>query len=228
MGQIQAILWDVAGPITNEEAMIPKWEVALIESASEVTGTPISRETFDRINRAAVRSFAPFVFRTIMFRLVGEVDELFEEGFRKFKDRLPQHTTELQPGIQKLLAELHGHIPMAIVANQAQGIEARLEEMGIAKYFDHVFSAGDFGMTKPDTRIFLHALGQLRVAPENALMIGDRIDNDIVPAKLLDIRTLQIRTGWHKDQRPRSPDERPDIAVDSITEMITEIRRLCL
>ena len=46
-------------------------------------------------------------------------------------------------------------------------------------------------------------------------MVGDRIDNDIVPAKLLGMSTVLMRTGRHIDQQPRSVDEIPDVSISA-------------
>jgi HAD superfamily hydrolase (TIGR01549 family) len=223
---IEAILWDVGGPIIREDEMNPKWEVALIEAATEVSGTSISRETFERINRDTVQSFAPFAFRTIMYRLVGEVDTLYEAGLARFKELIPQYSTEVQPGIRELLAELAERLPMVVVANQSRGLKERLDEIGIGNYFKLILGAGDIGMIKPDTRIFLRALNHLKVEPEHALMVGDRIDNDVVPAKMIGMKTLHLKTGWHADQKPRTPDEQPDWSVESVEQMISTLHDL--
>jgi FMN phosphatase YigB (HAD superfamily) len=35
------------------------------------------------------------------------------------------------------------------------------------------------------------------IAPEACVMIGDRIDNDVVPARTLGMHTIRFRTGRH-------------------------------
>jgi FMN phosphatase YigB (HAD superfamily) len=44
-------------------------------------------------------------------------------------------------------------------------------------------------------------------------MVGDRIDNDIAPARVLGMRTVLFRTGRHIAQQPRCADEAPDAEV---------------
>jgi putative hydrolase of the HAD superfamily len=50
-------------------------------------------------------------------------------------------------------------------------------------------------------------------------MIGDRIDKDIIPAKIVSMKTIRVRTGIHKNQEPRTPDEIPDLTVNKIEEI---------
>jgi putative hydrolase of the HAD superfamily len=228
MSEFKTILWDVGGPIVNEELLLPKWEVALIEAATEATGTPIPRETFDRITREAIDSYAPFIFRSIMYRLVGEIDDLFVEGFRLFKEKMPTYSMTLQPGIYDLLKELVKKLPMGVVANQDDGLVERLQELDIEDCFEIILCPGDYGFYKPDTRAFLRVLEYLEVEPHDALMVGDRIDNDIIPAKMLGMKTLHFRTGLLRNQRLRTPDERPDWTVTKIEDMISILRELTL
>jgi ribonucleotide monophosphatase NagD (HAD superfamily) len=38
-------------------------------------------------------------------------------------------------------------------------------------------------------------------------MVWDRIDKDIIPAKMVGMKTVRIRTGIHKTQEARTPEE---------------------
>ena len=50
-------------------------------------------------------------------------------------------------------------------------------------------------------------------------MIGDRIDNDIAPAKQLGMKVVLFRTGRHIAQQPRSHHEMPDAEVCDVNEL---------
>ena len=54
--------------------------------------------------------------------------------------------------------------------------------------------SGHHGFRKHDVRIFLRACEDLDVSPAECIMVGDRIDNDIYPAKLLGMGTVLFRT----------------------------------
>ena len=72
---------------------------------------------------------------------------------------------------------------------------------------------------KPDPRAFLAAAEALDVSPVACIMVGDRIDNDIVPAKALGMAAIQLRSGRHRRQQPRSPAETPDAVVTDVLEL---------
>jgi ribonucleotide monophosphatase NagD (HAD superfamily) len=47
-------------------------------------------------------------------------------------------------------------------------------------------------------------------------MVGDRIDNDIVPAKALGMATILFRSGRHRRQRARDDSQSPDAVVTDV------------
>ena len=80
----------------------------------------------------------------------------------------------------------------------------------MADYFAVCVSSGDAGVSKPDPAIFRLALAQAGCSPSDAIMIGDRLDNDIRPAKALGFQTLRVLQGPGRLQRPRAPADAPD------------------
>ena len=50
-------------------------------------------------------------------------------------------------------------------------------------------------------------------------MIGDRIDNDIVPAKELGMKTIWIKQGFGKYWNIKSENEIPDEEINSLSEL---------
>ena len=109
---------------------------------------------------------------------------------------------------------------LGIIANQIPGAEKRLEAMGIRRYFDVIVSSAEEGVEKPDPRIFRLALERAGCVPEQAVMIGDRIDNDIVPAKALGMKTARIRQGVGKYWTIQGDSETPEYEVNSLSELL--------
>ena len=79
--------------------------------------------------------------------------------------------------------------------------------------------SGLTGFSKPDPRAFQAAAEALGVTPADCIMVGDRIDNDIAPAKALGMAAILLRGGRHRRQRPRSPAEEPDAVVTDVLEL---------
>lgn len=84
---------------------------------------------------------------------------------------------------------------LGIIANQVAGTAQRLDAWGLLKYFDVVATSAELGAAKPDKLIFEKAFKLAGCQPQNAVMVGDRLDNDILPAKAFGMRTVWIRRG---------------------------------
>ena len=99
------------------------------------------------------------------------------------------------------------------------GTEDRLEAFGIRKFIDVVVASAEEGTQKPDRKIFDIAFERAGCTPEEAVMIGDRIDNDIVPAKKLGMKTIWIKQGFGRFWQ-LSEEEIPDCEVSCLTDLL--------
>lgn len=84
---------------------------------------------------------------------------------------------------EEVLKKLSQRYKIGIIANQKLGTADRLEAFGLLKYIDLVIASAEEGVEKPDKRIYEIALERSQCPADQAFMIGDRIDNDIIPAK---------------------------------------------
>lgn len=109
---------------------------------------------------------------------------------------------------------------MGIIANQQIGTQERINNWGIGKYFDIVIASAEAGFSKPDLRIFNMALEQAKCKANETIMIGDRLDNDIVPAKQLGMKTIWVRQGFAKFQSVKNENEKPNYVIENIGEII--------
>ena len=134
---------------------------------------------------------------------------------------------QLRPEVDGLLHRLRGRgLRLGIVANQP---EACARAPGTRRYRRSLRLLGLSALTgrrKPDPRAFQAAAEALGVSPAACIMVGDRIDNDIAPAKALGMATIQLRGGRHRRQRPRSPAETPDAVVTDVRELEAAIGAL--
>lgn len=117
------------------------------------------------------------------------------------------------------LEYLSGKYKIGVIANQSLGTERRLERYGIRKYIDLVVASAEEGVAKPDKRIFEIAFKKSGCKAGKSVMIGDRIDNDIVPAKSLGMFTVWIRQGFGQYWHIKNETEKADHTVNSLREL---------
>ncbi|MBR3737063.1 MAG: HAD family hydrolase [Lachnospiraceae bacterium] len=127
---------------------------------------------------------------------------------------------KLYEGAYRVVSGLYGKYRLGIIANQSLGTQERIDHWGIGKFFDVVMASAEAGCAKPDPKIFTAALKKAGCDPAEAFMIGDRLDNDIIPAKRLGMTTIWVRQGYAIYQSIDDESKRPDYVVDSIDELI--------
>lgn len=119
----------------------------------------------------------------------------------------------------KSLEILSGRYKIGVIANQPPGTRERLKKHGILQYMDVIVASAEEGAAKPDRKIFETALRKSNCKAEHSVMIGDRIDNDIVPANLLGMHTIWIKQGFGQYWRVKREIEKADAVVHSLIEI---------
>lgn len=224
---VTTLLFDVGGPLDTEEA----WERAvdrLLPEAVRRQGIDVSPQDYAAACAWAVDSFAPNLYQAVAWKLCdGDVFAahrawaLFTAGMSMYAGG------EARPGMVELLAALRASgFRLGIVANQPLTLPAKLARLGMAGLFDSADGSAALGLHKPDPRLFLAVCDRLGALAADCLMVGDRIDNDVVPARLLGMRTIRFRCGRHAAQEPRTWSELPDADVASVDELVAAIDRL--
>jgi putative hydrolase of the HAD superfamily len=215
----RAILFDVGGPIDLEFA----WEIAVdgaIASACGLEGIRVDQAMVDEASEAAVAAFAPDAYAFMVEYLCGDPETAKRVGDRRRAMVAGLDVFQMRPEMPALLRRLASRgLKLGIVANQPAGMAERLQREGIADLFEHVGITGLTGLRKPDPRAFTAACDALAVTPAEAIMVGDRIDIDVAPAKALGMATILLRGGRHRRQKPRSLAEEPDAVVTDVLEL---------
>ncbi|SYZ74227.1 putative Inorganic diphosphatase [Candidatus Zixiibacteriota bacterium] len=220
MDDITTILFDVGGPLVNDDPAIDAWHEHLRQLVLDRTGQEFSTADIGAIMEQSIACYAPSFISFVIWQMVRPNKNLFYE-LRRECDRFPfEKLVEPVPGVIDILKQLKGHFKLGIVANQNSAMGRTLEEMGILSFFDSKMMSEDLRLAKPDTRIFLAVLQSLGSRPEEAAMIGDRQDNDIVPAKSLKMTAVRLLVGPHRHQAVRYPREEPDHTIQNLSGLL--------
>lgn len=196
---------------TVKKAVFPFWKTLWYERNGRLpilwlffdVGTTLVDETaaYDRRAREMLAgtgiSFAAFDERRRAFARQGKDGNA--EAIRFFglaKTPWPGEEERLYPDVSGTLQRLRAQgYRLGIIANQAPGLSERLKAWGLEDLFDVVVSSAEAGVSKPDRAIFARALALAKCRPEQAVMIGDRPDNDLIPARELGMGTVWVRRG---------------------------------
>ena len=192
------IFFDMGSTLIDESAAYEKRTRAMLE------GTGISYETY-----LAKRN-----------ELGGFMDDAAIAFFGLTRAPWPKDAeTPFPDALPALEALRDAGFRLGVIANQSPGSEDRLRGWGLRDFFGVVAASAELGMAKPAADIFLRALGEAGCAPEKAVMVGDRPDNDIGPAKRLGMTTVRILRGSASRCVPSCPEEEADHTVRGLTEI---------
>lgn len=164
------------------------------------------------------------VFDDYLNQTVGKVsNKILAAGIVSYR-RAREATLLVYPNVNKTLIEL---IKMGIklaVVSDAPSREAwmRLYYLNLHHVFEPVLTYDDTGVRKPSAKPFKMALDVLNVEPEEALMIGDWPDRDVVGAKQIGMKTIFARYG----DTFGTIDSGADWDVNDIYEVVEIIKEL--
>jgi putative hydrolase of the HAD superfamily len=138
---------------------------------------------------------------------------------------LPAH--EVLGSAQALLDSLRSRgIKTGLVANSwpdpARLLRADVQAFGLADLLDVIVFSEEVGFRKPQPEIFLHALSELGVEPENAMFVGDRLDADVQGAARVGMATVQAL--WFRADD--TPGIEPDFMAFTPMDILNAVRRL--
>ena len=174
----------------------------------------------------AVYRYVPKVYDYILYKHLGGKGD-FTKSKAEYKETLKNAHLgfQLTHGIREFLAGLSGIYNIGILGQYGKDFRDYLESENLLLYFTYTEIQDNYPITKPDPRYFEAILKKDNCNPIESIMVGDRIDKDIIPAKMTGLKTIRIKTGLHRNQEPRIPEEIPDMTVKKITDISIESLR---
>jgi HAD superfamily hydrolase (TIGR01549 family) len=93
---------------------------------------------------------------------------------------------------------------VGIVGNQTEALERWAREALLAA--DVVSSSAALGVRKPDLRFFERVVELAGCAPSEVAYVGDRVDNDVLPAAAAGLVAIHVRRGPWGRLQPTPPE----------------------
>jgi HAD superfamily hydrolase (TIGR01549 family) len=218
LSHIRWVFFDLGNTLIDEKRAIDD-RIGQIRRVLFGLGKQVSVEAVEEAFEQASAEFAPRLITRALEKLLSDPANraLVLQQVRYRKDLEAPY-----PGARELLAQLAAQYRIGVIANQSMGTEQRLQVYGLAPFLALCLSSAEIGLAKPDPALFRLALERVGCKPCQAVMVGDRLDNDIRPAKLLGWRTIRVLQGFARVQSARDEDEEPDFTVGHL-ERIRDI-----
>lgn len=213
-GSIDFVFVDIGGVLYDDRVYADAWRRALREA-----GATMDDAAFDA-EYAACRAEQNASFRRrLAARFLGPDADLASLEVRAAR-HWAYPPSALHEDAAPTLRELRDEgYRLGVIANQPSQVRAAMARDGLVEYFEVWGVSEDLGLQKPDPALFVHALRTAGVAPDRAVMAGDRLDYDIRPARAAGMRTVWILRGEAPDEPTAEQLAEPDAAVQDLASL---------
>lgn len=213
-------LWPVWPAIERAEKALENWLHDEAPMTAAIFANPTARhEVREMVARARPElKYDLSAIRREAIRMAldrsGEDATLADAAFNVFFDE--RNRVELFDDVISSLDFLSSRYPVVALSNG----NADVVRIGIGQYFKAAINAQQFGVGKPDARIFHAAAGAAGVLPAEVLHVGDDVLLDVLAALNCGMQTAWVNRGEQAWPHPEMPHE----TVTTLTELCDLMR----
>ena len=107
---------------------------------------------------------------------------------------------------------------VGIVGNQPVSAEAMLRNSGIV--FDFIATSEGWGVAKPEAAFFAKVIEAAGHEPGRIAYVGDRVDNDVLPARAAGMLPILVRRGpWGRAQWDWPEAAEAHLRIEALSEL---------
>ena len=208
------VFLDIGGVMYDDRIYARAWDTALREAGASFTDEEFAAEY------AACRSAQSGSFRRrLAVRFLGpdaDIDGLERIAARYWTYPPTALYGDVRPALEALRAAGYR---LGVIANQPSEVRGALRRDGLDRFFDTWGVSDDLGVHKPDPRLFELALETAHIDGSAAVMVGDRLDYDIRPARRAGMRAIWLLRGEAPDDPTPDQLSEADASIDGMSEL---------
>ena len=172
-----------------------------------------------RLGRLDLRVARRNVLRLVAEKLGSDRPALGDEMADAFTFRREPLILPFAGVIETLQGLQRGGIRMGLVTNGNREFQRnKINRFDLARYFEAIIIEDEFGVGKPDQRVFLAALEQLGAMPAQTWMVGDDLLRDLQPARQLGLGTVWVDV--ENAGLPAGSSIVPMLTIHSVADLI--------
>jgi putative hydrolase of the HAD superfamily len=234
---VRGVIFDLGGTLVyNNSAPDPDREArqcaAIATLAAEELGCrdpgALGRRLFALRNAHGELVLRDLIERPARETIAAGLREAGITGAGDFLDRAerllfaPDRGRALYPGARELLERLRDRgLRIALISNwSSHWIVADIAAAaGIDGFFAPLLSSAAFGRVKPHPSIFRHVLQVWGLSPEDALMVGDTLETDVLGASRVGMRSILAEMEPNPANAARESLVRPTFRVAKLLDI---------
>lgn len=216
---IKAVIFDLDNTLVDfmrvKRAAVAGAAEAMVDAGLKTTKEEAIKRIFHMYDREGIEDQR--VFDKMLVNEYGEIDyRILAAGIVGYR-RAKESNMVLYPHVrQTLVCFLKMNLKLGLVSDAPRmSVWTRLVSLGLDAFFEAVVSTDDTGKKKPDPAPFLRVLEKLNVKPEEAVMVGDWAERDMVGAKAIGMKTAFARYGDDFNTK----DSGSDIELQDLSEL---------
>ena len=213
-GAIDHVFLDIGGVLYDDRVYAEAWRRALREAGGDFTDAAFDDEY------AACRAGQDRSFRVhLATAFLGPDPDL-----RALEARAARYWQYPPSALHAdVVPTLHGLLDagyrLGVIANQPSQVRAAMDRDGLVGFFEVWGVSDDLGLHKPDPALFRRTLELAGVAGERTVMVGDRLDYDMRPARAAGMHTVWLLRGEAPDDPTPSQLAEPDVAIEELQQL---------
>jgi putative hydrolase of the HAD superfamily len=211
---IDHVFLDIGGVLYDDRVYAEAWRRALREAGGSFTDAAFEDE-YTACRAAQDRSFR-VQLATAFLGPDADVRALEALAARYWQYPPSALHTDVVPTLTTLRDTGYR---LGVIANQPSQVRAAMERDGLVPFFEVWGVSDDLGLHKPDPALFHRTLELAGVEGGRSVMVGDRLDYDMRPARAAGMQTVwQLRGEAPDDPTPAQLAE-PDVVIEELQQL---------
>jgi HAD superfamily hydrolase (TIGR01549 family) len=229
---IKAVFFDIGGTLLTTTSVLKNRMNKINRKHIEALGGKFTEEEVEEARKKAddfiLKKYGnphkkDVIFPKVMFKFLGI--KLDDDEARKIDEDF-WHEIYSSIGLIKNAAETLGYLKrkgyklVVVTNNRKDRARKILDKFGLLKFFDGVVTSEEFGL-KSTMMPFKIAMGRFGLRPDEVLMVGNHLFEDVLPAKTLGMRTVIVDFKGNLDDVPKS-----DVMADYVIKDLIDIKEI--
>ncbi|MBI3800377.1 MAG: HAD family hydrolase [Deltaproteobacteria bacterium] len=234
MTHVRAVLFDFGGTLFDYTTLAEGERDSIVALARWAGATTETKMILRAYRAALKRVFYEYLprpyylhrdlFRDVLLAMAEDLQVAITEEhlarYRALQYERRERDFLLRAGVHDTLTALRARgCHLGIVSNADDDQLSHMVKLGqLESYFDSLLSSEQARSCKPDLAIFQEALQRADCAPEEALFVGDSLQQDIAGANRMGLQSVLI---WSDAERePPAGEHRPRHVIRHIPSLL--------
>ena len=217
----KAITFDIGGVLYSDDVFKRAIKRALIELNPNVT-----EAKFDQVYEEHLISQSGSLRSKLCLEFLGDMQR--KEELLRLTDKywLFESSDMYQDCLLQIKELKNAGYSVGIIANQPATVKETLAKDQILQYLDFLGISALVGLEKPNPALFQLAVDSLGFPANEIVHVGNRIDNDVIPAKSIGMKTVWLRRGEANPNPSENDLNQADLTVTDLNNLMDALIKI--